>query len=195
MDGSRDPISFRHFYGEEISIHAAAVREGYLFVSWRGSDYQPGDPYTVTEDHTFTAQWRYDSPLSYRFTFTKKWSGKAGDSISWTLHNPDGSLKNEKFNKHVISDKEWRYETWFNDDLDYYLVEQVPKGCRVRYENVGIHAGETDRCYNGGTIINYRIPRTGETTDWLLWLGGGMTLLTVITGLLLRKKSRSKENK
>lgn len=92
--------------------------------------YQPGDPGTVTEDHTFTAQWRCDTPLSYRFTFTKKWSGKAGDSISWTLHKPDVTLKNKKFNTHVVSDKEWRYETWFDDDLDYYLVEQVPRGYR-----------------------------------------------------------------
>ncbi|MBQ6428853.1 MAG: LPXTG cell wall anchor domain-containing protein, partial [Oscillospiraceae bacterium] len=30
---------------------------GFVFTYWRGSEYQPGDEYTVFEDHTFTAQW------------------------------------------------------------------------------------------------------------------------------------------
>ena len=34
------------------------MREGYTFTYWKGSEYQPGDKYTVTEDHTFEAQWK-----------------------------------------------------------------------------------------------------------------------------------------
>lgn len=42
---------------DEITIHEAPTKAGYKFVEWRGSSYQPGDAYTVTEDHTFTAVW------------------------------------------------------------------------------------------------------------------------------------------
>ena len=44
--------------GEVISIHEAPTREGYVFDYWKGSEYQPGDKYTVVEDHVFTAQWK-----------------------------------------------------------------------------------------------------------------------------------------
>lgn len=40
-----------------IPIHEAPTREGYRFTYWKGSEYQPGDQYTVDGDHTFTAQW------------------------------------------------------------------------------------------------------------------------------------------
>ena len=33
--------------GRELSVHQP----------WKGSEYQPGDKYTVSEDHTFTAVW------------------------------------------------------------------------------------------------------------------------------------------
>ncbi|MBQ9037493.1 MAG: Cna B-type domain-containing protein [Erysipelotrichaceae bacterium] len=43
-----------------ISIHKAPTRKGYTFLLWEGSEYQPNDEYTVTGDHTFTAQWKKD---------------------------------------------------------------------------------------------------------------------------------------
>lgn len=33
-------------------------REGYALEYWQGSQYQPGDSYVVSEDHTFTAIWK-----------------------------------------------------------------------------------------------------------------------------------------
>ena len=76
---------------------------------------------------------------------------------------------------------------------DYYLIEEVPKGFRVRYENVGIHAGETDRCYEGGTIYNYKIPKTDDRSGFLIWacvLAAGFILLggAVCFGCRSRKK-------
>lgn len=56
-DGSTSDIVEKHNEGAVISIHAAPVREGYTFTYWKGSAYRPGDSYTVTEDHTFVAQW------------------------------------------------------------------------------------------------------------------------------------------
>ena len=44
--------------GKVITIIEAPTREGYSFDYWKGSEYQPGDQYTVTEAHTFVAQWK-----------------------------------------------------------------------------------------------------------------------------------------
>ena len=41
-----------------ITIPEAPVREGYEFLYWKGSEYYPGDKYTVVEDHVFVAQWK-----------------------------------------------------------------------------------------------------------------------------------------
>ncbi len=43
--------------GDVIIIPAAPSREGYEFKFWKGSEYYPGDKYTVEDDHTFTAVW------------------------------------------------------------------------------------------------------------------------------------------
>ena len=57
-NGSGSDIVETYPYGTVIDIHAAPTRKGYGFSYWKGSEYQPGDKYTVTEDHTFTAQWK-----------------------------------------------------------------------------------------------------------------------------------------
>ena len=55
--GSTEDITEKHLEGSVISIHEAPTREGYTFLYWNGSEYQPGDKYTVVEDHVFVAQW------------------------------------------------------------------------------------------------------------------------------------------
>ena len=62
-DRSTADIIEKYKGGTVISIHEKPVRDGYTFLYWKGSEYQPGDKYTVTEDHTFVAQWKKnDSP-------------------------------------------------------------------------------------------------------------------------------------
>ena len=55
--GSTADIVQSYPYGTVISIHKAPVRAGYEFLYWKGSEYQPGDEYTVTEDHVLVAWW------------------------------------------------------------------------------------------------------------------------------------------
>ena len=55
--GSKKVIREVYEKGTVISVHEAPQRKGYVFRYWKGSKYRPGDKYTVTEDHTFTAQW------------------------------------------------------------------------------------------------------------------------------------------
>ena len=136
------------------------------------------------------------SPDVYKFTFTKLWPGEHEDSIDWVLYRPDGTVAHKKFNKRIVSANEWHYEAWFSEYADYYIIENVPDGYRVRYENVGAHAGETDRCYNGGTIINYKVPKTSDHANLTLWLSsillGMATVSTVIYTTGRRKKSQHK---
>ena len=56
-NGSTANIVEKYEKNEVIKIHEAPTREGYVFSYWQGSAYQPGDSYTVTEDHKFTAVW------------------------------------------------------------------------------------------------------------------------------------------
>ncbi|MBQ8136943.1 MAG: LPXTG cell wall anchor domain-containing protein, partial [Clostridia bacterium] len=104
-----------------------------------------------------------------------------------------GTAAHKNFNKKKISDTQWRYEAWFADGGAYYIVENVPVGYKVRYENVGAHAGETDRCYNGGTIVNYKVPKTGDDANLTLWtacLLGGMAILGGMIYARRRKADR-----
>lgn len=61
FDGSTDPIIETYEKDSVITIHDAPTKEGSTFLYWEGSKYMPGDKYTVTEDHTFTAVWE-DAP-------------------------------------------------------------------------------------------------------------------------------------
>ena len=46
--------------GDYFTLPDAPVREGYQFLYWQGSRYQPGDRYQVFSSHTFTAMWEKD---------------------------------------------------------------------------------------------------------------------------------------
>jgi|GEM_PF-1972422 len=56
-NGSTDPREADRKDHSTFIIVAAPDREGYKFIEWRGSSYQPGDDYLVVEDHEFTAIW------------------------------------------------------------------------------------------------------------------------------------------
>ena len=60
-DGSTENVIVHAKYNEVITIIDAPTREGYTFLYWKGSEYQPGDSYTVTGDHTFVAQWETEA--------------------------------------------------------------------------------------------------------------------------------------
>lgn len=49
---------YRSAVGSVIPIEAAPTREGYKFLYWKGSEFHPGESYTVPAGgHTFVAQW------------------------------------------------------------------------------------------------------------------------------------------
>ena len=57
-DGGTDVRKFDAGLETEFDIIDAPKRDGYTFVCWKGSEYQPGDKYHADSDHAFTAEWQ-----------------------------------------------------------------------------------------------------------------------------------------
>ena len=128
------------------------------------------------------------------FTFKKVWQGDVEKSIDFTLYKADGSVYHHGFDKKVVSKTEWRYNAYFSAPVACYVIEQPVPGYITKYVNVGVYENITDRCCNGGTIINKKIPKTGDTADFALW--AGMALVGVIglttTVILLKRRKAQK---
>ena len=60
-DGDKIKIT-DHSFNDQIKIMEAPTRAGYKFLYWKGSKYNPGDSYTVKDNHTFVAQWEAEEP-------------------------------------------------------------------------------------------------------------------------------------
>ena len=61
LNGQTGTVTVSAKVGDVITILAAPTRAGYTFKYWQGSEYYPGDSYTVEGDHTFTAVWEQNS--------------------------------------------------------------------------------------------------------------------------------------
>ena len=72
LDGKTGSIEIEAAIGDEITIPDAPVREGYKFLYWKGSEYHPGDKYTVIGDHSFTAVWEKEEEKKEADTESKK---------------------------------------------------------------------------------------------------------------------------
>ena len=128
------------------------------------------------------------------FTFKKVWQGDSEKSIDFTLYKADGTVYHHGFDKKVVNNREWRYNAWFSSPAACYVIEEPVEGYITRYENVGVYAGITDRCCDGGTIINKKIPKTGDRAPLALW--AGMILLgTAGIGIALMMGKRRKASK
>ena len=130
------------------------------------------------------------------FSFTVEWQGGKKNSINYTLYKQDGSVYDHPFNKNTVSSTKWQYNAWFSGPAACYVIEDPISGYQIRYENVGVYAEVTDRLCNGGTIINYKLPSTGDTADLALWLamvavGGVILCAAAVSGK--RKKESGKE--
>ncbi|MBR3235120.1 MAG: InlB B-repeat-containing protein [Atopobiaceae bacterium] len=57
-DGTGGIRKFEAGLETSFDIIDAPTRDGYTFVCWEGSEYQPGERYLVDGDHAFTAKWK-----------------------------------------------------------------------------------------------------------------------------------------
>lgn len=61
-DGTTTSKTYKAEVGAYITLPDAPVKDGYTFLYWEGSKYNPGDKYKVTgADHTFIAVWQKKS--------------------------------------------------------------------------------------------------------------------------------------
>lgn len=72
---------------DTITIIEAPTREGYQFLYWKGSKYNPGDSYVVKDNHAFVAQWNKIPELEVKDkTITK---GESLDLMSLVVKATD----------------------------------------------------------------------------------------------------------
>lgn len=57
LSGKTGTVTFEYEEGTVITL-PMPTRDDYAFDYWEGSKYDAGASYTVTGDHTFTAQWK-----------------------------------------------------------------------------------------------------------------------------------------
>ena len=60
LDGNTGVIKEQYVEKTVLTL-PEPTREGYEFLYWKGSKYNAGDKYKVTEDHTFVAQWKQEN--------------------------------------------------------------------------------------------------------------------------------------
>ncbi len=63
-DGTATVKKFETTLETSFDIVDAPTRDGYTFVCWKGSEYQPGQKYLADSDHVFTAEWKKDEQPS-----------------------------------------------------------------------------------------------------------------------------------
>ncbi len=126
------------------------------------------------------------------FTFKKVWQGDHEDSIDFTLYKADGSVYHHGFDKRVVSKTEWKYNAYFSAPAACYVIEKPMPGYQIKYVNVGVYADVTDRCCDGGTIINKKVPKTGDAADFALWAGIiALGVVGLTTTVILTKRKRA----
>ncbi len=167
-------------YSDEVivlTVEVTRAEDGTLSIT---ASYTDGGVIT----NTYVPPVTYD----YKFSFTKKWQGGVEASLEWTLYDTNGNVVHKKFNKDIIDEREWYYEAWFATDKGYYIIEDVPEGYTPIYINVGKYEDVTDRLYNGGTIINYKVPQTGDSDSPAVWMAVMMCSAAAIMLMILRRK-------
>ena len=57
-DGGSDVRKYDAGLETDFQVVDAPTRDGYTFVCWKGSEFQPGDAYHADSDHAFVAEWK-----------------------------------------------------------------------------------------------------------------------------------------
>ncbi len=207
-NGDSGPIKEVYEYGETISIHEAPTKEGSTFQYWQGSTYDPGDPYRVTEDHTFTAIWDGSEP---HLTITKSASSATAvlnDIIKYTITaTNDGNITVRDIEvKDDLTGDSWKVTSLAPGEsksftAQHKVTEDDVKAGKV--VNTATATGKTDDpkhptpTVTPGTVtvkIGVEAPRTGDNNAMILW---AYTMITAMLGLafLLISKRRDQNER
>ena len=189
----------------EIEL-TAEPNDGYQVAKWEATSgtfdniHSSSAVFTMpANDVTVTAVFKRSGPARFEdvavpsdtFTFKKVWEGGSEKSIDFTLYKLGDTVYHHSFSRKAISETEWKYSAWFSQPVACYVIEKPMEGYITRYENVGVYAEITDRCCDGGTIVNYKVPKTGDDANLTLWLGcvlAGLTIIFIAVCTRKRKK-------
>ena len=76
----------------------------------------------------------------------------------------------------------------------YYVVEDAIKGYSIKYTNVGTAAETTDRVYDGGTITNHKIPKTGDSRNVAVWMVLALVSAMGIGAVAISERKKRRTN-
>ena len=193
-DGYRYTFSQLVHTNPDNSVITYGVKEkgisGYLRI------YQNVGEYKGKSDYVYDGGTIINRAVT-TFRVRKVWEGITDESkrpeITLTLYC-NGSVYNRKPSG---PNKDGWY-TWNNlpceyegRDAVYYVVEEPVPAFRTVYTNVGMDSDVTDRAYDGGTITNFGVPKTGDANHPILWSVLAVLGLAGSAVLVLGRKKRT----
>ncbi len=96
--------------------------------------------------------------------------------------------------KTKVKNEQWYTFNGLEQGAVYYVTEDAVPGFSTTYDN-GTNSPVTDHAENYGTIINHKLPRTGDNDPvglWMLMAGTGLAGLAVLL-ILRRRKLQTEE--
>ena len=107
------------------------------------------------------------------FTVTKEWHGGEGGVILLTLYADGEAMEPQPRclkEGNVYSYSGLPKYTAEGQQITYFATETSMEGYMTAYRNIEPYEAETDKIYDGGTIVNHKIPETGDNSRLGLWL-------------------------
>ncbi len=193
LNGSTSPVAQKYNWGDKVSIAWRPERRDFLFMTWLGGqEVAPGESYTVTGDHVFTAAWQSNyldtGILRVGLIYDEE---ETLNHFSLRLFSSQGEIERWLTQTTLLSDAETVESICFKTFDDYYFTVEADKGYIVTITNTGKYAGITDRCYTGGTItVRRKVPKTGDEAMPFLWIAliaAGLAGIGALTAVRCRK--------
>ena len=204
-----------HNENDTITIIEAPMREGYQFLYWKGSKYNPEDSYIVKNSHAFVAQWNKIPELEVKDATITKGEGldlmtlvvKATDEEDGDLTKDVKIINDGGFDKDKVGEYSITFEV---KDSKGAIVKKTAK-VTVKAKTVKpdpqepVKPGPKDpvkpepkkpvKPEPQKPVVNTKVPQTGDSSNigiftGLLALSGG-ALAILIT---LRKRKMREEN-
>ena len=181
--------------GSIVDILEAPTREGYKFLFWKGSEYQPGDKYEVVGNHTFVAQWEAEPAPEKSKTPTvdkitegdDKITGEGEPGSDIVVELPDGTVipgkvdENGNWTVEVPKDKELKKD-------DVIKVVQKEKGKTPSDAVTAKVIGKTTPIKPEAPSPSTKgeVAKTGDTS--YIALATGLLSLAIAGALLVNRK-------
>ena len=136
--------------------------------------------YQNVGDYKKQSDYVYDGGTIINRAVTSIRVKKVWDGISDATKRPEITLtlyrNGSVYNKKPSGPNKDGWYTWNNlplqyegRDAVYYVIEEPLPSFKTTYSNVGMQSDVTDRAYDGGTITNSGVPKTGDTANPVLW--------------------------